>query len=169
MKVEKLSQTLQRLLTSRGLAGRLGIYRIIGHWNGVVGAAIARHAQPCFIRGKKLTVQVDSPVWMQQLSLLKSELIDKLNKGLGAEAVQEIKLTLGAIESRAGRAEKVPPLPPLSEEDREFIARYTDVIREPDIRESFRKLMETDLRNKRRSGWTSIRGRRAGVRKRIAT
>lgn len=168
MKVEKISQTLQKVLTARGLSGRLGIYRVIGRWDSVVGTVIARHAQPHSIRGKKLTVQVDSPVWMQQLALLKPDLIEKVNKGLGPETVKEIKLTLGTVEGRPIRKEKAAPLPPLSEEERDLIDRYTDDIREPDIRASLRRLMETDLRNKRRSGRSSSRGREAGSRRRAA-
>src|SRR5512136_2268888 len=78
-KIEKLGITLEKVLNRRGLASKLKEYRLFGQWERAVGSVIARHAQPSAIRGKKLTVTVDSSAWMQQLSLLRPEIINKVN------------------------------------------------------------------------------------------
>ncbi len=150
MKVEKLSRTLQKILAARGLSGRLDIFRIIGQWEVLVGDVIARHTQPLSLKGKKLSVQVDSSVWMQQLSLLKPELIEKVNRGLGEGTITNVTVALGEVKRRSGRREASSPLPPLSDEERMAIDRYTETVREPEIREAIRKVMEMDWKNKKR-------------------
>jgi len=96
-KIEKLSSFLGKTLASHGLATRLKEFRVMGRWEKIVGKVIARHAQPSSLRGKKLSVVVDSSAWMQQLSLLKPELIEKLNQGLGAGSLHEITLKIGTV------------------------------------------------------------------------
>lgn len=149
MKIEKLSNTLQKIIAVRGLAGKLGIYRIMGQWESAVGGVIARHAQPSAIRGKKLTVQVDSPVWMQQLSLLKPDLIEKMNRGLGEDAVKDITLRLGEVASQKKPASKAAPPVPLSEKERALVDGYVKDIDDPEIKTALAKLIERDLMNKK--------------------
>ena len=96
-KVEKLSKTLEKLLADRGWSARLREYRVFSLWEKAVGPGIARHAQPSSIRGRRLTVIVDSSAWMQQLSLLKPEIVAKVNARLGTDGIESITLRLGEL------------------------------------------------------------------------
>src|SRR5512147_470829 len=107
--IDKLSTTLARILKARGLEGRLHEYRIFALWDRTVGPAIARHAQPRTLRGRKLALIVDSPAWMQQLTLMKPEIIEKLNRGLGAQTIGDLTMRLGEIAlSNEPEADEVP-------------------------------------------------------------
>ncbi len=149
MKIEKLSSTLQKIINARGLAGKLGIYRVLGQWEPAVGTGIASHAQPVFIRGKKLTVQVDSPVWMQQLSLLKPELIEKLNGRLGGDAVRDITLKLGEAGGRKKPVPRAASPVPLTGEERALVESTAKDIADSGIRTALMRLMEKDLMSKK--------------------
>ncbi len=151
-KIEKFSQTLGRILKARGMQGRLHEYRIFSDWDRTVGPAIARHARPLSLRGSKLTLIVDSPAWMQQLSLMKPEIRDKLNAGLGRESIREITLRLGEITapesekpSDTGREAALTP------EEREKIEQYIRDIGDGEMREMLRRVIEKDLRSKKRT------------------
>ena len=109
-KLDRLSYTLGSMLKARGLGSRLSEYRIFGQWEKAVGPVIARHAQPQAVRGKKLTLVVDSPAWMQQLSLLKPEIMEKVNSTLGKKTINDITLRIGEVESRAEPPEEPPVL-----------------------------------------------------------
>jgi len=149
-KLDKLSYTLGRMMKARGLQGNLSEYRIFGQWEQTVGAVIARHAQPQSVRGKKLFLSVDSPAWMQQLSLLKPELIEKVNRNLGRDAIKEIALKLGEIVSTKGpQAEEAPARLPLNAEDREKIEQYVQEVHDPDVRAAIRRVIEKDLESKK--------------------
>src|SRR5512143_2743525 len=124
-RIDKLSATLSRILKARGLEGRLREYRIFGLWDRTVGPAIARHARPQALRGKKLGLIVDSPAWMQQLSLMKPDIIEKLNRELGRETIGDITMRLGDVE-QADRpeAEEGVAKAALSADEREKIEQY---------------------------------------------
>jgi predicted nucleic acid-binding Zn ribbon protein len=149
-KLDKLSYTLGSMLKARGLQGSLGEYRILGQWEKTVGASIARHAQPRSVRGKKLYLSVDSPAWMQQLSLLKPEIIEKLNGNLGKDTIKDIMLTLGEIASQEHRAEEETPARTLlNAEERERIEQYIQEVHDPDVRETMRRVIEKDFQSKK--------------------
>jgi hypothetical protein len=152
MKIEKLSNTLQKIISAGGLAGRLGIYRVMGQWEPAVGAVIASHAQPLSLRGKKLLVQVDSPVWMQQLSMLKPELIEKVNGRMGEIMIKDITLKLGEVGPRKKPASPAAPPVPLTREEQYLVETYVKDVAEPEIRTALMRLIEKDLMNKKRTG-----------------
>ena len=153
-KIEQLSTTIEKLLASRGLASKLKEYRVLGHWGGAVGDVIAQHAQPSMVRGRKLTVTVDSSAWMQQLSLLKPEIIEKLNASMGTNAVESITLKLGEVEVRPRPKAHAPAseLPSLTQEDQRRIEDLASMIADPEVRRSFQHLVEVDFRTKRSRG-----------------
>ena len=51
--------------------------RALNAWDSYVGEAALRFSQAQRIRGEQLVVRVADPMWMQQLSLLKRELLKK--------------------------------------------------------------------------------------------
>jgi len=139
-------------MKARGLQSRMSEYRIFGQWEQAVGSLIAGHAQPVSVRGSKLFLAVDSPAWMQQLSLLKPEIIEKVNKSLGKAAIREIGLNLGEItslRSPAGR-DAAPATVTLSPEERATIESTVAGIGDADIRQALRRVMEKDVARKNR-------------------
>ncbi len=150
-KMDRVSVTLGNFLNAHGLAGRLSEYRIIGKWEKTVGTVIARHAQPQLIRGKKLTLIVDSPAWMQQLSLLKQELIEKVNKSFGKEVIRSITLKLGEIAPAPVHREESSSHEKLSREDVAEMEAYLQGIRDSDIRRAVRDVMEKDFLNRKKN------------------
>jgi predicted nucleic acid-binding Zn ribbon protein len=153
-KLDKLSRILGSLMKVRGLQGRMSEYRIFGQWEKTVGSVIAGHAQPVSVRGSKLFVAVDSPAWMQQLSLLKPEIIEKVNRSLGKEAIREIGLNLGEIAPLRAPADKETPQAPLtlSTEDRASIEGTVAGIKDADVRQALRRVMEKDFSMKKQKG-----------------
>ena len=102
------------------------------------------------MRDKKLFLSVDSPAWMQQLSLLKHEIIEKVNRTLGRDAIKEIALKLGEIVPMRGPSvEEAPARLPLNAEDREKIEQYLQGIHDPDVREAIRRVIEKDFQIKK--------------------
>jgi hypothetical protein len=149
--IAKLSLTLGRILKARGMQSRLYEYRIFSEWDRIVGPAIGRHARPIALRGNKLTLVVDSPAWMQQLSLMKPEIRDKLNAGLGRQSIREITLRLGEVPlPDAQSLPEEPDRATLTREEREKIERSVKDISDDEIRGALRRLLEKDLRSKKR-------------------
>jgi hypothetical protein len=147
----KLSATIGKILKARGMQNRLHEYRIFRAWPEAVGKGVARHAQPVAIRGNKLTLVVDSPAWMQQLSLLKPVILEKLNGALGFDAVKDLVLKFGEVEQQLPDA--VPePLPGgmVTSDEHEKIERSLKGIDDADLRETMRRVFEKDVLSKKR-------------------
>ncbi len=97
----KAGDLLDSLLQGWGLDERLHQYRAVLLWDDVVGPQIAARTRPERIRDGVLEVCVDQPVWMQQLQLLKPQLLAKLNRQLGDAPLRDIFLKRGKITGRA--------------------------------------------------------------------
>ncbi len=148
-KPSKLYVTLQSLLKARGLESRLSEYRVLGRWEKAVGPAIARHALPVKLHGKRLYLTVDSPAWMQQLSLLKPEIVKKVNEALGRTAVADITLNLGEIPVSETPPDDRPVQAALDAADYETIEQYVRDISDPDVRAAVKRVIEKDILNKK--------------------
>ena len=148
--IDKLSTTLARILKARGLEGRLHEYRIFASWDRTVGPAIARHAQPRTLRGRKLALIVDSPAWMQQLTLMKPEIIEKLNRALGAETVGDMTMRLGEVAPASKpEADEASAGVELSADEQDMIEQYVRAITDSDTRDAMRRVIERDFRSRR--------------------
>jgi hypothetical protein len=149
-RLDRLSMTLDKLLKARGFQGRVHEYRIFGQWEQAVGSVIARHAQPLSVRAAKLALVVDSPAWMQQLSLLKPEIIEKLNARLGREAIKDLTLKLGEIEQPHEHAALEEPAGPLlGSEERAKIEEYVAGVVDGEAREAIRRVIEKDFMSRK--------------------
>ncbi len=150
--IERIGAVLEQSLRRFDLSGRLDEYGVWPIWNDVVGATVARNAQPEKIRNGTLFVQVTSPVWMQQLQFMKDMIVEKLNQKLGAEIVRKIFFVVGRVEAAA---ERQPAHLGRSEEtvaaEAQLDAQFLDSIRDPDIRKAFQRLLNSYSRRRRKS------------------
>ena len=93
-----------------GVVARLGIdrnlddYRVWEAWDEVVGPQVARNAEPIKLDQRRLVVAVKSNGWMQELSLLRHDIRDRLNAWMRRDVVGEIFLVIGnPSKSKAAR------------------------------------------------------------------
>ena len=120
--------------------------RLASAFRRAVGAVIAQHAQPRRLQRGVLHVAVDSPVWLQELTFLRSDLAGKVSRVLGEE-VREVKLRLARRPLIPLDAEHLPPSPPdppaeLTPEARAEVERATaDLEGDPELREAVKRAM----------------------------
>jgi predicted nucleic acid-binding Zn ribbon protein len=94
-----VQQVLGNVVARFGLERSLDDYRIWQAWDEVVGPAIARNAQPQKLAGNRLVVVVKNAGWMQELSLLRHDLTDRLNAWMGHDVIAEIYLVVGKVDA----------------------------------------------------------------------
>jgi len=89
-----LSTALDALTAT--LAPATTLARVQEIWEATAGPAIASSARPTAERGGVLTVTCVAAVWAQELDLMASELIVKLNAALGEhDAIRELRCRTG--------------------------------------------------------------------------
>ena len=89
--VESLKKALQRALSERGLEGELRGWDAVKEWARVVGIRIASHSRAVSYNQGTLEVEVDGSAWMQELNILKRQLIRTLNRELGPDTVRDVR------------------------------------------------------------------------------
>lgn len=112
-----LQKAMEMTLDRLGLGGSLTTVAIQRVWSEVVGEEVARRSRPDRLRNGRLQVIVGDTVWLQQLAMLKPQILAKLEAHLGAPVVREIFFTMGASSSpsfllRKTYQQKSAPLSP---------------------------------------------------------
>lgn len=73
------------------LAPATTLARVQEMWERVLGSAIAGSAHPTAERDGVLTVVCESAVWAQELDLMGPQLLDRLNRELGANTLRRLR------------------------------------------------------------------------------
>lgn len=64
-------------------------------WEKVVGKEANKHSSPARIRGRVLIINVDSPIWIYQLNIRKTEIEKRLNRLIKQKNPLSIRLRAG--------------------------------------------------------------------------
>ncbi len=100
--MEKAGQILGDILKKHDISKVSKLGKLTDSWPSLMGQAISSHTSPNDLRDGILFLMVDSPVWMQQLSFLKAEMLKKLSM----YEVADIILRLGKVEKKYGNIER---------------------------------------------------------------
>ncbi len=116
---EAVASLLKQVLGDKGLDERLPRYQAWLVWDKIVGKQIAKHARPLRIREKTLEVRVGNPVWMQQLQMLKPQILKKLHAELPDCDIEDIYLRRGTPQ-----AQNLTPEKPRIEWEKESLSEF---------------------------------------------
>lgn len=83
---EKIGKFLDIILEKRGFSTQISRVGILDKWNSLVGNKIAEVTEAKAVQGATLFVDVQSSIWLSELSFIKTTLLAKINKGLTKEA-----------------------------------------------------------------------------------
>lgn len=87
-----VGEALASFLKARGLDAAVERASVIAEWPALVGPQIARVATPRRVtRDGTLYVDVASPQWMSELSLMEVQLLSRINAREGATPVRKIR------------------------------------------------------------------------------
>ncbi len=85
-----VGQLLSQAITEKGWDKFLALEQLKRDWPKVVGVNIAEHSQPVFISDYKLSVEVESSIWANQLNFLKDKVMETINEYYKKEVVKDI-------------------------------------------------------------------------------
>lgn len=94
----RIGDVLKERIAALGWERRLREEEVVEGWDAAVGPQIASHARASHVANHRLTVVTASPVWTQQLALLKPELLRRLAERFGAGAVTDLFFVTGRLE-----------------------------------------------------------------------
>lgn len=85
-----LKQAIDKLLNHYKLRGKFDETGIIAMWPDIMGSAVANRTKQIYIHQKKLFVRIESSVVKNELLMVKSAIVDKLNEKAGSQVITDI-------------------------------------------------------------------------------
>ncbi len=91
--MEKAGSLLEPVVKRLGIESGVRLSRIKNDWHTLFEKPLSLHMSPSRLTGGELLLNVDSPIWIQQLNFLKKEILKKLSR----YGVREIRFRIGKV------------------------------------------------------------------------
>lgn len=87
---KSIKEAIEQMLNVYKIKRRFDETGIIAAWPNMVGASVANRTKELFIRDKKLFLRIESSVIKNELMMMRSQIIDKINEEAKGILVEEI-------------------------------------------------------------------------------
>ena len=87
---KSLKDAIAQMLNVYKLKRKFDETSLIAAWPDIMGKAIANRTKEIFIRDRKLFIRVESSVIKNELVMMRSNIIDKMNEHAGSSVIDEV-------------------------------------------------------------------------------
>ncbi len=87
---KSLKEALEQMMQVYKIKRKFDETGIIAHWPTLVGTSVANRTKELFIRDKKLFLRIESSVIKNELMMIRSQIIEKINEEAKGVLVEEI-------------------------------------------------------------------------------
>lgn len=165
------AKALPQVLASLNLGERLREGRLMTLWPEVVGPTVAAQTRPLKCRDGILHVAVSSSAWLQQLALMRNEIVRHYDRKVGKGAIHEVRFTAHGwsqwpggdpnyqelTRKEHGKLELVPVLAPRQQER---LNEALEAIGDIELRERAARVLAKAVARQealRQKGWRACR------------
>jgi predicted nucleic acid-binding Zn ribbon protein len=93
-----LKKVLESVMREQDFSGDIEAYRVFSQWGEIVGQKLAAHTQPVRLSRKVLYVEVDDHLWLAQLKYMKTDMLDRLDRGIKPGLFSDLKFFLKGLQ-----------------------------------------------------------------------
>lgn len=91
-KIVPVGNDLEMILGKQQWGNQYNLFSLVRCWSELAGREVASHSMPAYFRRDVLWVYVQGSIWMQQMQMVKPELLAKINAFLkGHQAVEDLR------------------------------------------------------------------------------
>jgi predicted nucleic acid-binding Zn ribbon protein len=132
---QQIGGPLLEILTRLDSEGHFEIVRLTRMWPEVVGEAIARRTEISSLKFHTVVVKVSGAMWIQELNLMKPQILARLKGAMGNDAVREIRFVQGRLSRRERPRLRAVP---------RGVRRAIELpeLKDPELRRAFESLIE---------------------------
>lgn len=95
MELHRLGEAIPGLMKKLGMEEAHWIGTLSEEWASLMGSAVAAHTRPGELSNKRLTVYVDSSVWLYELTQTgRTSMLENLDRRYGAGKIRDIRFQL---------------------------------------------------------------------------
>ena len=132
---QQVGGALHGILTQLDSGGRFELVRLIRIWPEMVGEAIARRTEVASVKFHTAVIKVVGAMWIQELNLMKPQILGRLRDALGDDSLRDLRFVLGRISRRERPRLRVVPRAPRH-------AIELPELKDPELRRAFASLIE---------------------------
>lgn len=85
-----IKEIIKKIFSTHKLGQRYHETAVIAYWGELMGVAINNRTKEIYIKDRTLFVRIESSVITNELSLLRHQIIQKLNNHVGKTVIQEM-------------------------------------------------------------------------------
>jgi predicted nucleic acid-binding Zn ribbon protein len=100
---QQIGGTIQDLLANLDTGSHFELVRLIRLWPEVVGETIARRTEVAALKFHVAVVKVSTAMWIQELNLMRPQILSRVNAAMRNDAVRDIRFVLGKMNRRERR------------------------------------------------------------------
>ncbi len=89
---KSLKEAIEQMLNVYKLRRKFDETSLIVAWPEMMGTSVANRTKQLYIRDKKLFIRLESSVLKNELVMIRSQIIDKMNERAGSKVIEEIVL-----------------------------------------------------------------------------
>jgi predicted nucleic acid-binding Zn ribbon protein len=89
--VHNVKDLILKNLRAQGLETPLLQKRLMDSWPEVVGEFVANYTESMYIRNQTLYVHLTNPAMRADLSMMRREIVNKLNAHVGAQVIADVR------------------------------------------------------------------------------
>lgn len=90
--VKSINDLLNMYLRHEGLETPLLQKRAIDAWDNLMGEMITRYTGEKFIKNQTLYVKIINPALRQDLSMMKTRIVQRINQAVGSRVITDVKV-----------------------------------------------------------------------------
>ena len=108
---ERVGDVMRVVLNRLDREGNFEVVQLTKAWPEVVGETIARHTEISHLKFHTAVVKVSRAMWIQELSLMKREILARLIARLGDDSVRDLRFVRGSLSRRGTPRARLIPRP----------------------------------------------------------
>ncbi len=154
--MNSLKNILDEVLLKRQIYVKIKGNLALFQWGKIVGDKLMNYTTPLFYRENELFIGVTSPLFMQELTFMKADIIRKINENIVDSPVKDIKFKLVShVRNRLGKVNKREEYisyktVKLTEKDLEWVNFTTKRLKaDKKLRKKYRELLIIYKKNER--------------------
>src|SRR5580692_3082747 len=97
---QQIGGALQEILSRLDSEGHFEIIRLMRLWPEAVGEAIARRTEVASLKFHTAVVKVSGAMWIQELNLMKPQILARIREAMGNDAVRDLRFVQGRLSRR---------------------------------------------------------------------
>jgi hypothetical protein len=132
---QQIGGAVHGILAHFDTGGRFELVRLIRIWPEAVGAQIARRTEVTGVKFHTAVIKVSGAMWIQELNLMKPQILSRVRDALGDDSVRDIRFVQGRLARHETPRIRIVPRAPRH-------AIELPELKEPELRRAFANLVE---------------------------